>query len=470
MIKKLPLSFYITGVFLFLILAGCHAQRSKKNKSAKEAVEVTTVSNLPSWAVKQPIDPDYYIGIAGVEKKPGDRDYKDLARKQALHMLCSQIEVKINSNSYLITINRDYKFQQDYLTSSKASVNTNIEGYNIVDEYDGEKEYWVFLRLSKYEYKKRQQEKLSHASATSLNFLEQADRFTADNQYAAAVLFYCKALAAMKNYLNEAVEADYKGKQIFLVNESFNNLQNLINSIKINFAESTATVKFGMPLNKVLIVNTTASDKKATNLPVVFKFSSGKGELTEKAKSNEQGKVNLILKKVTSNQAYQQIDATPDVEAICSADTNWNDIKPFIDRIVKPTGSILLTVVAPKFYSAGVEKNMGNPLEEPYLMKLIDKKLFDAGLQLTLDKKEADYILELDANTTKGNVAYEMVNAQLKFNLTVRRANEIVYTQSKTDVKGIKLTVDEAGMNAYKNAAEYISNTVIPDLYKLIFN
>jgi hypothetical protein len=468
--KKKSIVVYITGSFLFLMLTGCHAQRSKKNNQPKESVEITTVANLPSWAVKQPIDPDYYIGIAGVEKKPGDREYKNQARKQALYMLGSQIEVKINSNSYLITINRDYKFQQDYLTASKASVNTNIEGYTIVDEYDGEKEYWVFLRLSKYEYKKRQQEKLLRASSTSLNFFEQADKFKAGNQYASAILFYCKALASMKNYLNEAVEADYKGKQIFLVNESFNNLQSLINSIRINFAESAATVKFGMPLNKVLIVNTTLSGQKAANFPVVFKFSSGKGELLEKASSNEQGKINFILKKLSSNQAYQQIDATPDIDAICATDTNWTDIKPFIDRIVKPTGSILLTVIPPKFYSRSIEKNINTDLEEPILMKLIDKKLFDAGLQLTLDKKEADYIIELDANTTKGSVAYEMVNAQLKLNLTVKRRNEVIYTQSKTDIKGIKLTAEEAGMNAYKNATEYISNIIIPDLYKLIFN
>ena len=466
--KRFYFSFLL--VLFLLVFPGCKAQRNKKTSVQTAPVELTTDANRPSWVIKQPIDPDFYIGIAGVDKKPGDRDYKNLARKQALHMLCSQIEVKINSNSYLITINRDYKFQQDYLTASKASVNTDIEGYNIVDEFDSDKEYWVYLRLSKYEYKKRQQEKLNNATTTSLNFFEQADRFKTGNQYASAILFYSKSLAAMKNYLNEAVETEYQGKQIYLVNECFNNLQSLINAVQIHFAESSSTVKFGIPLNKIYTVSASTANQKLPNLPLTFKFASGKGDITPGGNTNEQGKINLVLRKVSSNQAYQQIDGTLDIEAICASDTNWQDIKPFIDRITKPVGSVLITVLPPKFYSSSTEKNLNTPLEEPILMRLIDKKLFDAGLQLTMDKKEADYIIELDANTTKGNVAYEMVNAQLKFNLTVRRNNEVVYTQSKTDIKGIKLSAEEAGLNAYKNASEYISATVIPDLYKLLFN
>jgi hypothetical protein len=462
-------------VIPFIFSCGTRGKKvPSKNATPVEIVQLPDADGArPGWVRKRPIDDDYYIGIAMVEKRPGFKEYKDKAFKEALSELCSQIQVTVSSNSYLITINRDYKFQQDYLTSTKSSVNTNIEGYRIVDEFENDREYWVYLSLNREEYKQREREKMQQASATAVGFIREARQFAKSSYYPSAILFYGKALASMRNYLNQAVETEIDGKSCLIVNETFNELQRLINNIRIEFSDSSEEMKFGLPLNRRFSVSAYTRDQNKTrlnDLPVRFSFTSGKGNITTEMVTNNQGKGMLTVFKITSSQAYQEIEAALDFEKMCSADTAWRYFQPFIKQLSVPAHRMLIQVTAPKFYSSSSERNIDTPLEEPILMKHIDKRLFENGLQLTMNKQEADFIFELSSNTQQVNVAYDMITCHLQFNLSIKdRSGKTVYTHQKNDIKGIRLKQQEAGMYAYRNGTEYIDTNVMPEFNKLLF-
>jgi hypothetical protein len=109
-------------------------------------------------------------------------------------------------------------------------------------------------------------------------------------------------------------------------------------------------------------------------------------------------------------------------------------------------------------------------MEEPILMKHLDKRMFDNGLQLTMNKAEADLIFELTSNTQQINVAYEMITCHLQFALTIKDAlGKPVYSHQKNDIKGIRLKQQEAGIYAYKSGIEYIDTKVIPEINTLLF-
>lgn len=462
---------------LFLLFSACGTSKDKTSSAKKAPVEITSSPEAdgarPGWVRKRPIDDDYYIGIAMVEKRPGFRDYKDKAFKEALSELCSQIQVTVSSNSYLITINRDYKFQQDYLTSTKSSVNTNIEGYRVIDEFENDKEYWVYLSLNREEYKQRELEKMQQASTTAIGFIREARQFTQNSYYPSAILFYGKALASMRNYLNQAVEAEIDGKNCLIVNESFNELQRLINNIRVEFNDSSEKMKFGVTLNKRFPVSVYTRDKNKTrlnDLPIRFSFTSGKGNISQEMVTNNQGKGMLSVFKITSAQAYQEIEAALDFEKMCSADTAWKYFQPFVKQLTVPSHRMLIQVTAPKFYSNSTERNLNMTLDEPVLMKHIDKRMFENGLELTMNKAEADFIFDLSSNTQQVNVAYDMITCHLQFSLTLKDGvGKTLYTHQKSDIKGIRLKQQEAGLYAYRNAMEYIDATVMPDLNKLLF-
>ncbi len=468
---------YLLFAFLLLLATGCGSSQKATTQvpppPAKEIVQVEQDGARPGWVRKRPIDDDYYIGVAMIEKRPGIKDYKDRAFKDALSELCSQIQVTVNSNSYLITINRDYKFQQDYLSSTKSSVNTNIEGYRIIDEFENDKEYWVYLSLSREEYKQREQEKMQQAASTAVGFIKQAREFKQSSYYPSSILFYGKALAAMRNYLNQAVEAEIDGKTTLLVNETFSELQRLINNIRIEFSDSTQELKFGLPINQRYSVAAFTKDKNKTklnDLPVRFSFVSGRGNINESIITNNQGKGMLSIFKLTSTQAYQEIEAALDFERMCSTDTSWKYFKPFVSQLSIPSHRMFIKVIAPKFYSNSSEKNLNSLMEEPILMKHLDKRMFDSGLQLTMNKAEADLIFELTSNTQQVNIAYEMITCHLQFALTIKDVSgKPVYSHQKNDIKGIRLKQQEAGIYAYKNGIEYIDTKVIPEINTLLF-
>ena len=132
---------------------------SCKTQQVQQPEAVVTQDNRPSWLKSRPIDHAYYVGISGTSKTNNEFDYASNTKSKALEDLASEIKVKVESNSVLFQLERNDAFRDSYESVIKSKTSQEIEGFELVDAWETETEYWVYYRLSKAIFKEQQLKK-----------------------------------------------------------------------------------------------------------------------------------------------------------------------------------------------------------------------------------------------------------------------------------------------------------------------
>jgi len=127
--------------------------------SSSKKVTAPVEPPKPSWATSRPIDGAYYIGIGVASKLNNPLGFREEAKRSALNELASEIEVTVNSNSMLYSVEKQGQLQDEFKSFTQLKTNTQIENVELVGDYESSTEYWMFYRLSKAQY---QSEYLSH--------------------------------------------------------------------------------------------------------------------------------------------------------------------------------------------------------------------------------------------------------------------------------------------------------------------
>ena len=110
-------------------------------------------TDVPSWIENFPISQSHYVGIGLADKNKNPVDFIKVAQKNALQNLISQIKVNLSSESYMISMEREYGFKKDVKSIIKVKAEDIIEGYELVGTYTKDNEYWAYYRLNKALYK-----------------------------------------------------------------------------------------------------------------------------------------------------------------------------------------------------------------------------------------------------------------------------------------------------------------------------
>ena len=121
------------------------------NSSAKEK---------PSWVMTRPDSLGYYVGIGVVQKGPDDQNLHDIARGLALKDISSEISSYISSRTDRIIIEKAGILFEDYKSNLITKTRAHLEGYNFIDSWEDENEYWVYYRLSKEIYLNKRKQRL----------------------------------------------------------------------------------------------------------------------------------------------------------------------------------------------------------------------------------------------------------------------------------------------------------------------
>ena len=93
------------------------------------------------------------MGNGVADKNLNPTDFIKVAQKNALQNLISQIKVSISSQSFLLKMERDLDFKQDIKSVIEIKADDVIEGYELVNSFTNNNEYWVYYRLNKSLYK-----------------------------------------------------------------------------------------------------------------------------------------------------------------------------------------------------------------------------------------------------------------------------------------------------------------------------
>ena len=130
----------VLNILIIFTLVACSSQ---KNISRVD----DNAPPPPTWAQSRPISSSYHIGIGVAQKAPGI-DYRNAAKENALSDLAAEIKVNVNSNSLLYTLEREYKFEQEFRETIKTSTNLDLEDFELVENWEDQSSYWLYYRFN----------------------------------------------------------------------------------------------------------------------------------------------------------------------------------------------------------------------------------------------------------------------------------------------------------------------------------
>jgi len=455
------------GVSLFWIAGLLLGWSCGSSKPVTQQLPLEPVDDRPHWVQQHPVSSAYYIGIGYAPKLPSI-DYQQAAKQRALEDLVSEISVVVSGNSLLYTMERAQNFQEEYLSNIKTSVNAEIADYELVDNYDSEKEYWVYYRLLKSDYDNQLAEREQTARNLALSHLDQAKEYEASADAMGAIDHYVKAMVALKDHLNKSILATLAGEEVYLANAIYTKFQSLLNTIHIESLQNRYEVDSEQRklINIPLTVN--YKGESQDQFPLTVKFIKGSG-LVPNQLNSEKGAASLTIRNISGSLPEQAIRVEADAESIAGI-SNEKIIVDLVKNMRFPGTTVSLDVKQPVLFITGTERNLGNELPDHPLGKTIKSLLAEKGIQLTDNKEVANYVVEIktDTNPHSETNGFYVCYLTGTIRLITTKTGSEVYNSGPLQIKGVQLSHEKAGLTAYANAREKLEYEVINKLIKVV--
>lgn len=453
-------------LLMSLVLVGCKAKKPVASAEVHAAVQ-----QAPAWVNSRPVSSLDYIGI-GVASK-NRPDYQETAKKNALNDLASEISVTVEGSSLLYTLDRKYKFDEEFTSSITTSTKERLEGFELMDSYEGAGEYWIYYRLGKAEYAriKAQRKQKAIDQATDLYTRALASLKTGDLRNAFDLDL--RALIAMKEYWGENDRVTVDGRSIPLANELFSDLQRMAGGIRLAALPERCALDWGNRFKRELLITATFADngKALAQLPIIIAFPGQNGTVTESRNTDGDGRARTTIQRVQPGTAAANVLVKLDVQALVSKDLDPAFTKPLMGSLTVPEVHVPIDRTMPKVFFKGSERNLGQAMGEAPLALALKEVMSANGFRAVGSATDADVVVELNANTREMGESNGFFTVALDqaLKVTDRRTGEVVHEGGKQGLKGIQLSYDKAGMDAYKKAANEMADEIFPALMSTLF-
>ena len=435
------------------------------------AVVFVSGGEKPEWVNKPPIKVGYYIGIGFAEKTGNNKDYVRQAKNSALNELASEITINISSEIIdVISVQSGLsknEFRSEILSTTKA----NLEGFELIDDWEDDKEYWVYYRLSKAAYEKGKRLKVEKAMSLSKNLFDKAKTKERENKPADGLIFYKQAFYPIRDFITEPLLTDYEGSKIFLRNEIYSSLQSLISRIELKTEGGRRDAKVGKPLKEPLEIEAVYTDEEGikhniNNLPVKFSFLRGSGNMVDRVNTDSRGFAKINLAKITSTDRLQIIKAELDLLGSVEFDSSSRVVSSILSNLTVPSVNVILNVEGLSVYFDSQEKNLGENLTVQLMTPKIKNMLSDKGFTFVDDMGDADLVIQFTAESRRGNVFRDLYISYVDLELSAidLTTGDEVYSDALSNVKGIQLNYEKAGLKAMANAYAKMAESLLPEL------
>lgn len=423
----------------------------------------------PNWVKEEPTSTQYYIGVAEAIKSGNTTKYRDKARDLALSRLASQIEVNVSTISES-TIRKIGGNVQDFFSLiAKSEARHTIEEYEVVDTWEDENKYWVYLRVSKAEY----QEKLSRKTATMTTRVYTAYKSGlqqySNQNYAAALSSFVKGIEDAVPYLARLEPINYDGKPVDLFSELEFSLQSLLDELRIERISGPSNVaKSNQPTNTPFLVKIT--DKNTTRpvegVPVEFLFGNGNdGEIESPVYTHRNGVAESRLLKVSTRQKILSIGAKISVLNLVE-----NPSDSLIQRILNgfnnPEVKYNIRVSGVPVFIENTEVFLGKASNKYKVGRLVREQLTRSGLTVTEDLNDATFYIEVMVTTREGSETDGLFSSFCDIEIRVMNVvtGKETASYSLTDIKGLDFSYKEAGEVAINASIDSLRNEIINKL------
>lgn len=434
--------------------------------------------NQPQWVKERPVSEEYYIGIGMADKEQDN--YIRVAKNNALSDMISEISVNISSNSVLRQFEDQAGFREEFESITKMSMKDELEGYELVDSYNGQDNYWVYYRLSIDKYQRIKREKLEKAKNLAKGFFEKAQASEKNLEIHNALNYYVKAFEAVKGHLEEDLSIFVLNEgRINLGNAIYQNIQEIFSNLKVVPSKEVFQVRAlseKKPEVKAIVYYETSDTKnRIANLPFTFSFPNLSIEKAENVHSNSSGEIICSIANMAPGGKQRKIKAALNTQVYFGEKQGANLLRQMFSlQGSVPYGYLTINVTDLKAYLQAEETEFGKPATGNPVSNIIKKALSENFFSFVPSSDEADIIVKVITNTVEGKKMdqYDLYTAYLSCNISITNAstNEEVYSTVLQNIKGMKGgSFRLAAQDAREKAEKQIQQIIIPELRQIQF-
>ncbi len=445
---------------LILVLSACGSSKPSTKNPPK-----------PAWLSTKPYQDGYYTGI-GHSTKDGSNNYIQAAKKSALDDLVSEIKVTVSSTSVLSQLDVNKEFSERYEQIIKTTAADEIEEFETVDAWEDENNYWIYYRLSIARYRQIKEEQKRNATLLATDYFKKGVASENNNEKLQALGFYFQALRSVEKYLAEPVRAKVDGNEILLVNETYAKIQTLLDKINVSVNPSEISVnrRVAQDAHSVMAsaqfkdTNTAAKD-----VPLSASFEKGAGVVFPNYKTNEGGQAKILITKIDSRDLEQKVGIKINVDALSG--TASSQVYSLIAKTFKvPSAVVVMKVQRPVVYLKMDEKSLGNNKNNFQITNKLKNLLANSGFEFTSNLKQADLVLDVNADTEKGSVNGSIHITYLTGLIKVALAKEdkVIYSTTLDRIKGYGLDFERSSQDAYNRGLETLEKERFNELLNTI--
>lgn len=451
---------------LLLGITACHTSKV-----------ASSVKQKPDWVMQRPINTQYYIGIGSASKLINPNDFQRVAKKNALDDMMGEIKVSVSSHSVLSQQQNNQQFSQQFFSDTKLISSETLEGFEVLGSWENAQDYWIYYRFSKAEYEAQKRRKLMEAIEKAKDFLNRANSLSNQSEYTASLKLKFKAAIALQNYLNEAIEADYQGRNVYLMNEIISQIQQQLYLVQLKTSETIFKVSAGKSLVQPVVVSAQLreNDKlgnKIQFLPIQLVGNGLKFRGNNSAETQSNGEAQFILNNIQGANGIRNIQAKIDIGKLIGGDSLLPSMRRLLLNLEGPQATLQLQVEPIKIFLESEEKNMQKKMNFAVLEPAVKKFLGDLGCAFVAKKEESDYVLHLEADTKDQGIMWgQMLRASIEMDLVLidtKTSVELIH-EAITGVTGFQVTPEKAGMDAYQNLRTEMNKKLLPALQERLF-
>ena len=447
-------------------LAACATLAFSGCKSKQQTVvppEVTEVKPVPEWVRQRPVSSAYYIGIGQCSKSRAD--FQATAKQNALNDLASEISVTVQGNSLLYTLDRSGAFNEEFLSTVRTRTDERVEGYEAVDGYDGPQDYWTYYRLDKAVYAKVVAERAQKAIGLALDLHGRAQNSLSQGDLRSAFNTELRALDAIKERWGENDLVELDGKNTPLANALFGSLQEMASGVRFNAqpAQVVLDLDHGFRRDLDIAATYTKGGHALAQLPLLFSFPKNPVEAATARITDARGHASVTVSGVDLRAKPMEVVVRLDLEALKGEGFDAAMIKPVLASLTVPEMHVPIDPVLPKVFVSGTERSMAKPLTDGPCTLALKEELANMGFRATDRKSDAELLLELTANAAPAGESNGFHTATLDLELVARDRNgAVLYQGGRQGIKGIQLTDEKAGTDAFKKATGAVRTDLFP--------
>jgi|JI10StandDraft_1071094.scaffolds.fasta_scaffold09576_11 hypothetical protein len=453
-----PLRHLAFAAFAVVVFAGC-----KSRQNTTDVAETPVTRPVPEWVQQRPASSLYYIGIGQCPKSRAD--FQSTAKQNALNDLASEISVTVQGNSLLYTLDRTGAFNEEFLNTVRTRTDEKIAGYEAVDSYDGPQDYWTYYRLDKEAYAKLVADRTQKAIALAVDLHGRAQTSLAQGDLRTAFNTELRALDAIKERWGENDMVELNGTTTSLANALFSSLQNMASGVRFSAQPDPLTLNLANGFQRELAIAATYTNggQAMAQLPIIVSFPKHSGEAEMNKATDAQGHASALVNGIDLSAKPMEVIVRLDLEALKGEGFDAVMMKPVLASLTLPEKRVPITVVLPKVFVTGTERNMARPVADGPCTAALKEELANAGFRATDRKADAELLLEITANAAPAGESNGFHTATLDLSLVARDRNgEVLYQGGRQGLKGIQLNDEKAGNDAFKKATAAVHTELFP--------